>query len=221
MKTLISWSSGKDCAWALHTLRKQDPAREIVLATTYDETSQRVAMHGVPMALVEAQARAFGLELWTVGLPWPCSNEIYEARMRGLLERAEKAGITEIVFADLFLEDIRGYREKKMAQFPQIKLSFPLWQLETRRLAETMMEGGLKAILACIDPKKLPREFAGREFDRDLLRDLPAGVDPCGENGEFHTFCYALPDRPPVSVQKGPCVERHGFWYCELTPKGN
>ena len=217
-RTLLSWSSGKDCAWALHKLR-HGACDLAAISTSFDTTSKRVAMHGVRDGLVDAQARALGLPLWRVELPWSCPNPIYEERMRELLARAEAAGIEHIAFADLFLEDIRAYRESKMAAHPKLKLQFPLWRRDTDRLAREMLDGGLKAVLVTGDPKRLPLEFAGREFDRDLLNDLPAGVDPCGENGEFHTFCYALPEfSEPVKFTRGTVQELGGFWYQDLLP---
>ena len=217
MKTLFSWSSGKDCAWALNEFLSAPVPGDAILATTFDESSTRIAMHGVPLELAQAQAEALGLPFWSVGLPWPCANDVYESRMLSLLKKAEAASVTQIVFADLFLEDIRKYRETKMVAFPAIKLCFPLWMRPTRELAEVMINGGLKAVVVCVDPKRLPREFVGREFDHSFLRDLPPGIDPCGECGEFHTFCYDLPSfKHPVRFKRASLAERHGFVYQEL-----
>ncbi|HEX4070806.1 MAG TPA: ATP-binding protein, partial [Planctomycetaceae bacterium] len=193
-RVLLSWSSGKDSAWTLHVL-KRDPSVTVVgLLTTFNESADRVAMHAVRHILVEAQARAAGLPLWPVMLPWPCSNDVYEARMQQAIERARQEGVTHIAFGDLFLEDIRAYREQKLAG-TGIDPLFPIWttQSETPQLAREMLAAGLRAVVTCVDPKQLDPRFVGRWFDGDLLAELPPGVDPCGERGEFHTFCYAGP----------------------------
>jgi len=219
-KTLLSWSSGKDSAWALHILRQRDDIEMVGLVTTFNEAFGRVAMHGVREELVEAQAAAIGLPLWSVPLPWPCSNDEYESRMRGLIERAKVAEVTCFAFGDLFLEDIRAYRERQMAG-TGIEPVFPIWGTpdDTSLLARSMIDAGFRATLACIDPRHLDSSFAGREFDASLLADLPNGVDPCGERGEFHTFCHAGPifDRP-IPIQVGERVERDGFWFADLLP---
>jgi uncharacterized protein (TIGR00290 family) len=217
-RVLASWSSGKDSAWNLHVLRS-DPSLEVVgLLTTLNESVQRVAMHGVPDALLAAQAEALALPLWRVPLPWPCSNEEYEARMRDATQRARAAGIEAIAFGDLFLADIRAYRERSLAG-TGIEPLFPLFGADTQRLAREMIAGGLRATLACVDLAKLPEDFAGRAFDEDLLGDLPAGVDPCGEYGEFHTFAH---DGPmflrPVPIALHGVVRREGFAFADLLP---
>ena len=216
---LLSWSSGKDSAWALHVLREQGEVEVVGLVTTLNSTHQRVAMHAVRDQLLEQQARAAGLPLWRVPLPWPCPNEAYEALMAGLMDRARAEGIQEIAYGDLFLEDIRAYREARHAG-TGIAPRFPLWQLPTRALAHTMIAGGLRASLTCVDPNQLPPTFAGREFDAALLAELPDSVDPCGENGEFHTFAWAGPMfSAPIPVAKGEVVERDGFVFADLVPE--
>ena len=215
-KVLLSWSSGKDSAWALHVLR-QDPAVEIVgLLTTFNEVYDRVAMHAVRRDVVEAQARAAGLPLWQVPIPSPCPNEVYEDRMRGALERARAAGVTGVAFGDLFLEDVRRYREDCMAGTGIAPL-FPLWDRPTRALAREMIAGGLRARITCVNPARLDRGFAGREFDAALLAELPDDVDPCAERGEFHTCCYAGPMfARPVPLQVGETLERDGFLFTDV-----
>jgi len=215
-RALLSWSSGKDSAWTLYRLQQ---GREYALAgllTTLNSAFDRVAMHSTRRALLEAQARAAGLPLVTVPLPWPCSNEQYEARMREACDTAIASGVEVIAFGDLFLEDVRRYREEHLAG-TALRPIFPLWREDTRRLAQEMIDGGLRARLVCVDPRKLSAEFAGREFDADLLRDLPAGVDPCGENGEFHTCVYAGPMfREPIPIETGEVVERDGFVFADV-----
>jgi uncharacterized protein (TIGR00290 family) len=222
MKTvLLSWSSGKDSAWALHLLR-QDPRYEVTgLLTTVNTHFERVAMHSTRRALLEAQASAAGLPLHIVPLPWPCSNAEYEAAMRVALDAALAAGTQAVAFGDLYLEDVRRYREE-MLQGTGLTPVFPLWGLPTRSLLETMIDAGLRASVVCLDPAKLPRSFAGRALDREFLRDLPEGIDPCGENGEFHTCVYAGPMFPnlargeAIPVQTGEVVEREGFVFADL-----
>jgi uncharacterized protein (TIGR00290 family) len=217
-KILLSWSSGKDSAWALHLLRLQGEYEIVGLLTTVNYTFNRVAMHSTRHELVEMQAEAAGLPLVTVPLPWPCSNVDYEQIMQGVCQRAISQGVSAIAFGDLFLEDIRAYRERQL-QGTGLKPVFPLWQIPTRQLADDMITGGLRAKLVCVDPKKLSPDFAGRDFDRQLLSDLPAGVDPCGENGEFHTCVYAGPMfRKEIPVTRGEIVERDGFCFCDVVP---
>jgi len=215
-RVALSWSSGKDSAWSLHLLR-QDPGIEVVaLFTTINQEFDRVAMHAVRRALSELQAEAAGLPLWTVPLPWPCSNEQYEARMRELCDRALSEGVQAMAFGDLFLADIRAYREKQLAG-TGLEPIFPVWQIPTHKLANDMIRSGLRAKITCVDPKVLPREFAGRDFDAKFLADLPPGIDPCGENGEFHSFVYAGPMfRRPIPVETGDIVERDGFIFADL-----
>lgn len=215
-RVLLSWSSGKDSAWALHLLR-QDPRIEVVgLLTTFNAAFDRVAMHAVRHELVDLQAASIGLPLWAVPLPWPCSNAEYEALLGAVCEKARSEGIEAVAFGDLFLEDIRAYRLAQMAK-AQLEPLFPVWGIPTPALARDMMAAGVKAKLTCVDPRKLAASFAGRDFDSALLKDLPEGVDPCGENGEFHTFVYDGPAfREPLSVQVGEVVERDGFVFADV-----
>ncbi|MCM3879145.1 MAG: adenine nucleotide alpha hydrolase [Vicinamibacterales bacterium] len=218
MRALVSWSSGKDSAWMLHVL-KQDTSIEIgALLTTMNEAFDRVAMHAVRRTLVEAQARAAGIPLWTVPLPWPCSNEDYESRMRVAVARAVAEGFTHVAFGDLFLEDVRRYREDRLAGTGLTPI-FPIWGIPTDRLAGEMIAGGLRAVLTCVNPKTIDRSFAGRQFDRTLLADLPSGIDPCGERGEFHSFAYDGPMfAHQVSVMPGEVVDRDGFVFADILP---
>jgi len=219
-RVALSWSSGKDSAWSLHLLRQDSAIELVALITTINEQFDRVAMHAVRRELLELQAEAVGLPLWTIPLPWPCSNEQYEARMRQVCSRAESQRIDSIAFGDLFLEDIRAYREKQLAG-TGLEPLFPVWQLPTRALAHEMIDSGLRAKITCVDPKALAREFAGREFDAALLQDLPASVDPCGENGEFHSFVYDGPMfRSPVLLEPGEIVDRDGFVFADFYLKG-
>ena len=215
-RVLVSWSSGKDSAWTLHVLRT-DPSVELVgLLTTVNTTHDRVAMHAVRRELLEAQARAAGLPLRIVPLPWPCPNEAYEEAMRKAMAQAEAEGVTHVAFGDLFLEDVRAYRIEKLRQ-TRLEPIFPIWGQPTADLARRMVDAGVEAVLTCVDPRKLDRSFAGRRFDHGLLDDLPPGVDPCGENGEFHTFVLAGPMlRGRVLVSVGEIVERDGFVFADL-----
>ncbi len=213
---LLSWSSGKDSAWAFQVLSKQRDVRIAALVTTFNQTANRVAMHAVRRALVEAQADRLGVPLWPVELPWPCSNAQYEEIMLPVYRRAADSGIESAAFGDLFLEEIRAYREKQLAGIG-LELLFPLWQMPTRPLALEMIAAGVKAKLTCVDPTKLDKSFAGREFDAALLKDLPEHVDPCGESGEFHTFVYDGPMfTSPIHVNSGEIVERDGFVFADL-----
>ena len=217
-RALLSWSSGKDGAWALHVLRQRGDVEVVGLLTTINRVHDRVAMHAVRSELLRAQASAAGLPLWEVAIPSPCSNAEYEAAMGEAMARAKGDGIVTIAFGDLFLEDIRAYREEKLRAAGMSPV-FPLWGRPTGALARDMIAGGLRARLTCVDPKQLAGSFAGRDFDAALLADLPAGVDPCGERGEFHTFAYAGPMfRAPVGVRPGEVVERDGFVFADLVP---
>ncbi len=215
-KMLLSWSSGKDSAWSLHRLLQQPEWKIAGLLTTFNAAFDRVAMHAVRRDLVEQQAQAVGLPLWNIPLPWPCSNAEYERIMADACRRAVAEGIAAIAFGDLFLRDIREYRERQL-QGTGLEPVFPLWELPTADLAREMISSGLRAKLTCVDPRALSRDFAGRDFDAKLLADLPASVDPCGENGEFHTFVYDAPMfRNPVPVEVGEIVERDGFVFADL-----
>jgi uncharacterized protein (TIGR00290 family) len=216
-RVLVSWSSGKDSAWMLHVL-KQDPGVEIGgLLTTMNEEFDRVAMHAVRRRLVEAQAEAAAVPLRTVPLPWPCSNDEYESRMRAAVSQAVSEGFTHVAFGDLFLEDVRRYREDRLAGTGLTPL-FPIWGIPTDRLATQMVESGLRSVLTCINPRHLDRSFAGRQFDRALLADLPAGVDKCGERGEFHSFAWDGPMfKHPVTINVGEVVDRDGFVFADLS----
>jgi uncharacterized protein (TIGR00290 family) len=217
MKVLLSWSSGKDSAWTLHVLNQQHPGAVQGLLTTTNAAFDRVAMHAVRRELLEAQARAARLPLHVVPLPWPCSNEAYEALMAEAVLGFVADGFTHVAFGDLFLEDVRNYRETRLAGTGLTPL-FPIWKtMSTADLAREMVAGGLEARLTCVDPRRLDRSFAGRRFDTALLADLPPGVDPCGENGEFHSFAYAGPMFvEPVAVRTGTTIERDGFVFCDL-----
>lgn len=215
-KLLLSWSSGKDSAWTLHLLRRREDVDVVGLMSTINMAHQRVAMHAVRLALLEAQAEAAGLPLWLVPIPNPCSNQVYEAAMDAVLDKARAAGVNALAFGDLFLEDIRRYREARMAG-SGMTLLFPLWKIPTDVLARDMIAGGLRARLTCVDPRQLSSSFAGREFDAALLADLPAEVDPCGERGEFHTFAYDGPMfSRPIGVRSGEITERDGFVFADL-----
>lgn len=215
-RVALSWSSGKDSAWSLHLLRQNPDIEVMALVTTLNQQFDRVAMHAVRRELLERQAESIGLPLWTVPLPWPCSNEEYEARMRDLCTRAVNQGVQAMAFGDLFLTDIRAYREKQLAG-TGLEPLFPVWQIPTGQLAAEMIASGLHAKITCVDPRVLPREFAGRDFDSRFLADLPPGIDPCGENGEFHSFVYDGPGfREPLAISVGEVVERDGFVFADL-----
>ncbi len=219
-RVLLSWSSGKDSAWTLHVLRRQPGLEVVGLLTTFNQAAGRVAMHAVRRELVQAQAAAAGLPLWPVPLPFPCSNAEYEDSMRAVIGRARKAGVTHVAFGDLFLEDVRDYRIRMLSP-TGIEPLFPLWcsPAETPALARTMLRDGLRAVLTCVDPRQLPETFAGRAYDAQLLSDLPPTVDPCGERGEFHTFCFGGPMfAREIPVQVGDTVRRDGFCFTDLVP---
>ncbi|MEO8051613.1 MAG: ATP-binding protein [Acidobacteriota bacterium] len=218
-KVLLSWSSGKDSVWALHLLRQQPDVEVAALLTSFNSAADRVAMHAVRRGLVEMQAGRTGVPQWAVDLPWPCSNADYEERMRGVCQRAVAEGITGVAFGDLFLQDIRDYRERQL-RGTGLEPLFPVWQIPTAQLARDMISAGVKAKITCVDPAQVDRSFAGRDFDQTLLDSLPAGVDPCGENGEFHTFVYDAPVfSSPIEIRMGEIVERDGFVFADVLPE--
>jgi len=222
-RILLSWSGGKDSAWALHLLQQRDEYEVVGLLTTVNQHFGRVAMHGFRESLLDLQGEATGLPLWKVPLPWPCSNEVYEAAMEAACARAVAEGLHGIAFGDLFLEDIRVYRIAKLAPTGLMPI-FPCWRIPTDELARDMVASGMRAHLTCVDPRKLDKSFAGREFDAALLADLPESVDPCGERGEFHSFVSAGPmfrgsaGSRSIGVTVGEVVERDGFVYADLLP---
>jgi uncharacterized protein (TIGR00290 family) len=217
-RILLSWSSGKDSAWSLHVLRQRGEYEVVGLLTTFNDDAGRVAMHGVRRELVVRQANATRLPLWAVLLPWPCSNERYESSMAETCAKAVSEGIAGVAFGDLFLEDVRSYREKQMARTGLTPI-FPLWGLPTRTLAEEMIVAGVQAKLTCVDTTKLEPSFVGREFDRTLLSSLPDGVDPCGERGEFHSFVYAGPMlKVAVPLAAGVKVVCDPFVFMDFIP---
>jgi uncharacterized protein (TIGR00290 family) len=215
-KIVLSWSSGKDSAWTLHLLRQQPNIQVVALLTTFNSSANRVAMHAVRRVLVEAQAERVGIPLWAVELPWPCSNLEYEDLMRTPCQRATAEGITGVAFGDLFLQDVRDYRAQQL-QGTGLEPLFPVWQIPTQQLSRDMIAAGVRAKITCVDPAKLAKSFAGRDYDLALLESLPSGVDACGENGEFHTFVYDAPVfSHPIRVQTGDVVERDGFVFADL-----
>jgi uncharacterized protein (TIGR00290 family) len=217
-RTLLSWSSGKDSAWALYVLRQRGEAELVGLVTTVTEPFDRVSMHAVRRELLYAQAERAGLPLWEVAIPAPCPNAEYEARMRALVERAVAAGVEQMAFGDLFLEDVRAYREAVLAATGLAPV-FPLWGLPTAELAREMLRQGLEAYITCVDPRQAPPHLAGRRWDEAALAELPPGADPCGENGEIHTFVAAGPMLAGrIAVEVGEIVERDGFVFADLVP---
>jgi uncharacterized protein (TIGR00290 family) len=220
VKILLSWSSGKDSAWALHVLRRDGRSCVGGLLTSVNETAGRVSMHGVRLEILQAQADAAGLPLQTVPLPWPCTNEVYEERMRAAVGRAAADGFTHVAFGDLFLEDVRQYREQRLAG-SGLEPLFPLWGMPTAALAREMIAAGLRARVATLDPRVMPRHLIGAEFNDALLAALPPSVDPCAERGEFHTCVTAGPMfSAALRVEAGESVERDGFLYGDLRLAG-
>ncbi len=214
----MSWSTGKDSAWALHVARKRGDVDITALLTTVNTAHARVAMHAVRESLLETQAEALGLPLIKVPIPSPCPNPVYEEAMETAMKRALREGVTHMIFGDLFLADIRKYREEKLTPLGITPL-FPLWLLDTAALAQEMVAAGLVAYVTCVDPRKLERGFAGKRFDGQFLQALPAGIDPCGENGEFHTFACAGPMfTRPVQIEVGEVVDRDGFVFADVVP---
>jgi uncharacterized protein (TIGR00290 family) len=215
-RVALSWSSGKDSAWTLHLLRQRPDIQVAALITNFNSEADRVAMHAVRRALVEAQAERTGLPLWAVELSWPCSNSEYEDRMRAVCQRATAEGITAVAFGDLFLQDVRDYRIRQL-QGTGLEPLFPLWQIPTDQLSHGMIAAGVKAKITCVDPSKLEKSFVGQDYDLRLLQALPAAIDPCGENGEFHTFVYDAPVfSRPIGVRTGEVIEHDGFVFADL-----
>ncbi len=215
-RVLLSWSSGKDSAWTSHVLRQRGECEIVGLLTTVNSEFDRVAMHGTRRSVLEAQAHAADVPLWAIPLPWPCSNQIYEQRMREACDRAIREKIDAIAFGDLFLQDIRAYREKQLAG-TGLEPLFPLWEIPTASLARDMIAAGQKAKLTCVDTKQLPASFVGRDFDQKLLDELPPTVDPCGERGEFHTCVYAGPTfTKSLHLESGEIVMRDQFAYADF-----
>lgn len=220
-KTLLSWSSGKDSAWTLYKLQQRSDVELLGLVTTVNQTHQRVAMHAVRLVLLKQQAAAANLPLHIINIPHPCSNEHYNQAMDGFFDSIQQIGATHMAFGDLFLEDIRQYREENL-KGTGLTPMFPLWLEPTEKLAQKMIDAGLKTRITCIDPNKLSANFAGREFNQQFLDDLPDGIDPCGENGEFHSFTYAGPMfKKPINISTGDVVEREGFIFADLQPEGS
>ena len=215
-RTLLSWSTGKDSAYALYVFRQTQEIRVEGLFTTVNRTHGRVAMHAVNEALLDLQARGVGLPLRKLEIPYPCSNEKYQTVMGAFVHEARSQGVESMAFGDVFLEDVRKYREEKL-ESTGITPLFPLWGLETDHMARTLLDAGFRMIITCVDPRHVPKDFAGRQFDDSLLKDLPSPVDPCGENGEFHTFVYDGPIfKKPLHVEVGEIVERDGFVFADV-----
>ena len=213
---LFCWSGGKDSALALQALRRRRDVRVTGLLTTINEDCDRISMHGVRRALLLQQAEALSLPLNEVRIPPQCVNPVYQSRMEQALRAQIAAGVHTVAFGDIFLQDLREYRERNLAKLDMHAI-FPIWKRDTRELADEFCQQGFRAIVVCIDPKKLDRSFAGRELTADFFSDLPAGVDPCGENGEFHTFVFAGPILGrAVGVKRGEVVDRDGFTFCDL-----
>ncbi|MDI6856786.1 MAG: adenine nucleotide alpha hydrolase [Dehalococcoidia bacterium] len=214
----LAWSSGKDSAWALRVARQAGELDVVALLTTVTDDHRRVSMHGVRETLLHAQAGALGLPLHVVRIPAPCPQEVYDDAMRHVLRDAREEGVTHVVFGDLFLADVRAHREERLAEVG-MAACFPLWQRDSAALAREIIADGTKSVVVCVDPAKAPREIAGRAYDEELLASLPASVDPCGENGEFHTFVWDCPSfARPVAVRVGETVERDGFLFTDLLP---
>ncbi len=218
-KAILSWSSGKDSAMALYRILAAKEFDVACLLTTISDQFHRVSMHGVREELLDMQAKSVGIPLEKVLIPYPCPNVVYEEKMRNVMSLWKERGVTHAIFGDLFLEDIRKYREANLAKL-DIKPIFPVWGRDTASLAREMLKLGFRAILTCVDPKKLDVRFAGRQFDESLLEEIPPTVDPCGENGEFHTFVYDGPIfREPIPVEVGESVMRDGFQFADVLLK--
>ncbi len=220
-RAVVSWSSGKDAAWALHLVRQRPDLEVVGLLTSINAEFRRVSMHGVRQELLEMQAAASGLPLRIVELPWPCPNEEYERRMGAACAALRAEGVEAVVFGDIFLADVRAYRERQLAG-TGLEPLFPLWGADSQKLAREMLDGGVRARIACLDPARVDRQLAGREWSVEVLSSLPCGVDPCGENGEFHTFVVDAPVfRHPIRVTAGEVVERDGFVYADFLPESS
>lgn len=220
-RAVVSWSSGKDAAWALHLARQRPDLEVVGLLTSINAEFRRVSMHGVRQELLEMQAAAAGLPLRIVELPWPCPNEEYERRMAAACAALRAGGVEVVVFGDIFLADVRAYRERQLAG-TGLEPLFPLWGADSQKLASEMLGNGVRARIACLDPARLDRRLAGQEWGREALMSLPDGVDPCGENGEFHTFVLEAPVfRHPIRVTAGEIVERGGFVYADFLPESS
>lgn len=218
-KAILSWSSGKDSAMALHRTLAAKELEVVCLLATISDAFHRVSMHGVREELLELQAESLGIQLQKMMIPYPCPNAVYEEKMSEVLSFWKRKGVTHVIFGDLFLEDIRKYREEKITQIDLTPV-FPVWGKDTANLAREMLGIGFRAVICCVDPRKLDAQFVGREFNSSLVRDLPANVDPCGENGEFHTFVYDGPIfTKPIRVQVGERVMRDGFQFADLTAR--
>lgn len=216
-RVLLSWSSGKDCAWALHVLRQDDDVEVVGLFTTVNEEFDRVAMHAVRCELLKRQAEAVGLPVQLIRIPYPCSNEDYDERMREFVGRCREQEVDCFAFGDLYLEDVRDYRVERL-EGTGITPIFPLWGMDTRALSEEMIANGLRAVMTCIDPRKVPESLAGHEYNEVFLEQMPAGMDPCGENGEFHSFAFDGPMfQYPVRVKVGETVTREGFVFTDVS----
>ncbi|MGO1616819.1 MAG: ATP-binding protein [Oceanisphaera sp.] len=217
-RILMSWSSGKDSAWALQQLLANPDYEVVGLFTTISEEFDRVAMHGVRTTLLRQQAAAIGLPLTIISLPNPCTNDIYHQRMACFIQQAKTQGVTAMAFGDLLLEDVREYREKQLKS-ANIAAIFPIWGTDTHQLPKQMFAAGLRTIITCLDPNKVPMAWAGKELTPELLANLPNEVDPCGENGEFHTFVFDCPlFKQPIDIKIGDNVSRNGLIFTDLLP---
>ncbi len=218
---LLSWSGGKDCSMALHELRRKGELEVVAILTTVTEGYERISMHGVRKMLLNEQAESLGLPLEMIRIPQNSDNLQYESRMKETLEKYLKKGMKRVAFGDLFLEDVRSYREDRLGEI-EMSAVFPLWRKDTKKLAHSFISSGFRAVVCCVDTRKLEVGFCGREFDEDFLRSLPADVDPCGENGEFHTFAYDGPIfSEAINVVKGEKVLRDDFCFIDLLPSSN
>lgn len=218
-KTLMSWSSGKDSAWALYKLQQEPEIDLVGLFCTVNSEFNRVAMHAVRVELLQQQANSIGLPLEIIEIPYPCSNIAYEEIMALFVEKTKKANIEHFAFGDLFLEDVRNYREEKLKS-SGITPIFPIWDIPTERLSREMIDNGLRAVITCVDPKQMPEEFVGKEYNESFLNDIPEGVDPCGENGEFHSFVFDGPMfKEQIEIFVGDIVHRDNFVFADVLQK--